>query len=69
MRNRFCQFVMITFLLMGGTQLVSAQGFLDKLGKAIDNGTKKLEKVNKKLEKVNKDLNERNYSGPYYIAP
>lgn len=60
MRNRFYQLAMIAFLLMGGTQSVSAQGFLDKIGKAIEKGTKKLEKVNKKLEEVNKDLNELN---------
>ena len=51
-RNRFCQFVMIAFLLMGGTQSVSAQGFLDKLGKAIEKGGKALEKVNKGLDDV-----------------
>lgn len=52
MRNRFYQLAMIAFLLMGGTQSVSAQGFLDKIGKAIEKGSRAIEKVNKGLDDV-----------------
>ncbi len=46
------QLTMVAFLLTSGVQTTSAQGFLDKIGKAIEKGNKTLEKVNKGLEGV-----------------
>ncbi len=39
------QYAMIALLLTGGTQSVSSQGFLDKLGKAIEKGGKALDDI------------------------
>lgn len=43
---------MVALLLMGGVQTTSAQGFLKKIGKAIDSGAKALDKVNKGMGDV-----------------
>lgn len=53
MHTKLYHLALVALLLTGGPQEASAQGFLKKVGNAINKGTKELEKVNKKLNELN----------------
>ena len=52
MHTKLYHLALVALLLTGGPQEASAQGFLKKVGNAINKGTKELEKVNKGLNNV-----------------
>lgn len=55
MWNNIIRMTLCFLLMTGGVQTVSAQGLLNKIGKAIGKGAQTLEKVNKGLEEVTKN--------------